>query len=128
VLSSLAELSCRSLGRIPLMANGTHVPAFPPASPRSGGEQVSPGPATPNGHRNSSFDWDFPFPLPGRWQGKKRIPANTQRLQPWVDIDAYDATRIPPRFVKSPVSAEDLMRHIRTFADDVGLVSIDHPA
>jgi len=94
----------------------------------SRGARVSPGPATPNGHRNSSSDWDFPFPLPGRWRGKKRMPASTERRQPWVDVDAYDATTIPPRFVRSPVSADEVKRHILTFADDVGLVSIDHPA
>src|SRR6266446_2959224 len=40
--------------------------------------RVPVGPATPNGRRNSSADWSFPFPVPGRWQGKKRLPANTE--------------------------------------------------
>src|SRR5215470_9058049 len=90
--------------------------------------RVPVGPATPNGRRNSSADWRFPFPVPGRWQGKKRLPANTEMRQPWVDVDAYDATKIAPRFVHSPVSADEVKRHILTFADDVGLVSVDHPA
>ena len=42
------------------------------------------GPSTPNGHRNSSADWEYPFPTPGRWRGKKRLPASTERRQPWV--------------------------------------------
>jgi len=91
-------------------------------------EATAVGPATPRGHRNSNWDWDFPFPLPGRWKGKKRIPANTEKRTPWVDVDAFDATRITPRFVKSPVPLEELKRHIRRFADDVGVASIDHPA
>ena len=90
--------------------------------------RVPVGPATPNGRRNSSADWSFPFPVPGRWQGKKRLPANTEMRQPWVDVDAYDATKIPPRFVRSPVSAAEVKHHLLTFADDVGIVSIDHPA
>jgi ferredoxin len=86
------------------------------------------GPATPNGRRHSNADWPFPFPLPGRWQGKKRLPANTERRQPWVDPDAVDATRIAPRVVSSPVALADVVAYLKTFVDDVGVVSIDHPA
>src|SRR5262245_52573400 len=86
------------------------------------------GPATPNGRRNSNADWAFPFALPGRWQGKKKIPANTERRQPWVDPDAVDPTHIPPRFVRSPVPLAEFVAHVKTIADDVGVVSIDHPA
>ena len=86
-----------------------------------GSEAGGTGPATPRGHRNSNSDWDFPFPLPGRWKGKKRIPANTERRTPWVDVDAVDATRIAPRYVKSPVPLEELKRRVRAFADDVGV-------
>jgi epoxyqueuosine reductase QueG/putative sterol carrier protein len=86
------------------------------------------GPATPRGHRNSNSDWDFPFPLPGRWKGKKRIPANTERRTPWVDVDAFDPTRIAPRYVKSPVPLEEVKRRVRAFADDAGIVSVHHPA
>jgi Fe-S-cluster-containing hydrogenase component 2 len=94
----------------------------------SEGATVPRGPATPRGHRNSNADWPFPFPSPGRWQGKKRLAANTERRQPWVDVDAYDATKIPPRFVRAPVRAAAVKEHLLTFADDVGLVSVDHPA
>ena len=93
-----------------------------------GSEAGGTGPATPRGHRNSNSDWDFPFPLPGRWKGKKRIPANTERRTPWVDVDAIDATRIAPRYVKSPVPLEEVKRRVRAFADDVGVISIDDPA
>ncbi len=86
------------------------------------------GPATPNGRRHSNADWDFPFPLPGRWQGKKRLPANTERRQPWVDVDAVDPTHITPRFVPSPVALADVVAHVKGIADDAGIVSIDHPA
>ena len=43
---------------------------------------MKPGPATPRGHRNANADWPFPFPAPGRWSGKKKLPANTERRQP----------------------------------------------
>ncbi|MGH7859156.1 MAG: hypothetical protein ACREQY_17655, partial [Candidatus Binatia bacterium] len=87
------------------------------------------GPATPNGRRNSNQDWQFPFPLPGRWQGRKRLPANTERRQPWVDVDAYDPTKIAPRTVKSPVSVAELKERVLALGvDDVGIVSVDHPA
>ena len=86
------------------------------------------GPATPNGRRHSNADWPFPFPTPGRWQGKKKIPANTERRQPWVDVDAVDPNRIAPRFVRSPVPLADFVAHVKTFADDAGVISIDHPA
>ena len=86
------------------------------------------GPSTPNGHRNSNADWSFPFATPGRWAGRKQLSANTEKRTPWVDVDAYDATRITPRFVKSPVDLETFLAEIRKFADDVGVVSIDDPA
>ncbi len=93
------------------------------------GEPNSPvGPATPNGHRNSNWDWEFPFALPGRWKDKKRIPANTEKRQPWVDVDAHDPHKIPPRFVRSSVSLDEFQRTIAAFADDVGVISIHHPA
>jgi hypothetical protein len=87
-----------------------------------------PGPATPRGHRNSNADWPFPFPLPGRWAGKRALPANSEKRTPWVDVAAYDAATIAPRFVRSPVSLADAKRHILGFADDVGVISVDHPA
>ena len=91
-------------------------------------ENSAVGASTPNGHRNSNADWSFPFARPGRWAGKKQLPANTEKRTPWVDLDAYDATRITPRFVKSPIDLETFLAEIRQFADDVGVVSIDDPA
>ena len=75
------------------------------------------GPATPNGRRHSNAEWDFPFALPGRWQGKKKIPANTERRQPWVDPDAVDPTRITPRFVRARVPLAEFVAHVKTIAD-----------
>jgi epoxyqueuosine reductase QueG len=86
------------------------------------------GPATPNGRRHSNAEWDFPFALPGRWQGKKKIPANTERRQPWVDPDAVDPTHVTPRFVRARIPLADFVAHVKTIADDAGVVSIDHPA
>jgi len=88
------------------------------------------GPATPRGHRNANADWPFPFPSPGRWSGKKKLPANSERRQPWVDVEAVDASRIAPRFVRSPVRLAAFVRHLREAIgiDDVGVISIDHPA
>ncbi len=87
------------------------------------------GPATPNGRRNSNADWEFPFPLPGRWKGKKKLPANTERRQPWVDVDAVDPTRdhAALRAFADRVWPSS-SRTCKTFVDDVGVVSIDHPA
>ena len=87
------------------------------------------GPSTPRGRRHSNSQWEFPFPSPGRWQGKKRLPANTERRTPWVDVRAVDPHEIPPRFVRSPVSLAELVRGVRALGEgDVGVVSIDHPA
>ena len=85
------------------------------------------GPATPNGHRNSNADWDFPFFSPGRFK-PRAIKPNTERRMPFVDMDALDGMKIAPRFVRSPVSWNELRATILEYADDVGLVSIDHPA
>lgn len=102
---------------------------LPLAQAREAAEANSPvGPATPNGRRHSNQDWDFPFPLPGRWKGKKRIPANTERRQPWVDVDAVDPMKIPARSVKSPVPLAEFLRRVREIADDAGVVPIHHPA
>ncbi|MBV8139290.1 MAG: SCP2 sterol-binding domain-containing protein [Deltaproteobacteria bacterium] len=86
------------------------------------------GPATPNGHRNSNTDWGFPFKNPGRWAGRKKLPANSERRTPWVDMDAYDSARIAPRFVKSPVRIDEVLRHVLGIADDAGISRVDHPA
>ena len=93
-----------------------------------GGED--PGrPATLRPRARSNQDWEYPFPFPGRWSGKKRIPANTERRQPWTDVGTYDPGHIPPRFVRSPVPLAELRRRILEIGvDDVGFVSVDHPA
>lgn len=102
-------------------------PDTPAAGPQA--DQVR-GPATPRGHRNSNSDWPFPFPNPGRWSGKKKLPANSERRQPWVDVDAVDPTRITPRFVRSPIALAAFKQHLRDElgVDDVGVISVDHPA
>ena len=97
---------------------------------RSGEDDVAQngvGPATPNAHRNSHADWDFPFPAPARFK-PRAIKANSERRMPFVDMDALDDVRIPPRFVTSPVTWSEIRTRILEYADDVGLVSIDHPA
>jgi epoxyqueuosine reductase QueG/putative sterol carrier protein len=88
------------------------------------------GPATPNRHRNSNADWDFPFAPPGRFGRFKprTIKPNTERRMPFVDMDALDDVKIEPRFVRSPVSWEEFRERMLELADDVGLVPIDHPA
>lgn len=87
----------------------------------------SKGPATPRGHRNSSQDWKFPFPAPGRPKPLK-LPRRTEARWPFVDIDAIDHHPIAPRHVLSPISAEKFKQQIATFADDVGIISVDDPA
>jgi epoxyqueuosine reductase QueG len=81
-----------------------------------------------NAHHRSMHDFPFPFALPGRWQGKKRLPATSEMRTPWGDAGVYDATRIAPRFVRSPIPLAELVRRVRAIADDAGVVSIDHPA
>ncbi|MFT4569657.1 MAG: epoxyqueuosine reductase QueG/putative sterol carrier protein [Hyphomicrobiaceae bacterium] len=85
------------------------------------------GPATPRGHRNSNTDWDFPFSSPGRFK-QKGIKPNSERRMPFGDMQAYDNVTIEPRFVASPVGWDTLKASLLEFVDDVGLVSIDHPA
>lgn len=85
------------------------------------------GPATPRGHRNSSRDWAFPFPAPGRPK-PRALPSNTESRWPFVDMQALDDVQVEPRHVRAPVSAEEFKRQVATFADDVGLISIDDPA
>jgi epoxyqueuosine reductase QueG len=97
-------------------------------SPSVTAPSAAEGPATPRGHRNSMHDWDFPFATPGRWHGKKGIPPTTEMRMPWVDVEAYDDTAIAPRFVRSPVSMAEFKARVGEIADDVGVVSIDHPA
>jgi epoxyqueuosine reductase QueG len=86
-----------------------------------------PGPATPRGHRNSAADWDFPFPRPGR-PDKAKLPANTDKRLPWVDMTSWDNGVIEPRAKPSPISLADFKTHVLSIADDVGVISIDDPA
>lgn len=87
------------------------------------------GPATPRGHRNSNADWEFPFATPGQWKGRKKIPGNTEKRNPFGDMESYDATKIPPRYVRSPVSMAEFKEAILALGvDDVGIISIDNPA
>lgn len=78
-------------------------------------------------HRNSSADWSFPFPAPGRPRPRS-LPARTSRRWPFADPGDLDPSRIPARPVRAPISASELKRRISEFADDVGLVHVDHPA
>ncbi len=77
--------------------------------------------------RNSSQDWPFPFSAPGRPK-KRALPARTESRWPFTSIDALDSEQPPPVFVRSPVSVESLKKELLGFADDVGVISIDHPA
>src|SRR6185503_785716 len=85
------------------------------------------GPATPNRHRNSNHDWEFPFASPGRFK-TRTIKPNTERRMPFVDMDAVDDVKIEPRFVRSAVTWQEFRARVLEYADDVGVVSIDDPA
>lgn len=98
--------------------------ATEPIAPRLGATQKN-LPITV-GHHDA--DLKYPFPQPGRWQGKKKLPANTEKLLPWSDIRAYDGIKIAPRFVKAPLSLSEFRSHVSTLADDAGVISINHPA
>src|SRR5207245_345388 len=45
-----------------------------------------------------------------------------------IDRYAVDPTHIAPSFVRSPISLAEFVAHVKTIADDVGVISIDHPA
>jgi epoxyqueuosine reductase QueG len=94
------------------------------------GYQMQPknnGPATPNGHRNSSRDHAFPFAAPGRPK-RRALPARTESRWPFVDMDAIDDIHIEPRGVESPVPIAEFQAHVAAFADDVGIIALDDPA
>jgi epoxyqueuosine reductase QueG/putative sterol carrier protein len=85
------------------------------------------GPASPEGHRNSSADYAFPFPAPGRAK-RRSLPSRTESRWPFGDMAAVDGVPVEPRAVASPVSAAEFIAHVGGFADDVGIISVDDPA
>ncbi len=85
------------------------------------------GPSTPNGHRNSSKDYAFPFPASGRPK-QRALPARTESRWPFVDMDAVDDVHVEPRSIRSPVSVQEFEAHVSGFVDDVGVISLDDPA
>ncbi|HXC51985.1 MAG TPA: SCP2 sterol-binding domain-containing protein [Candidatus Limnocylindrales bacterium] len=72
-------------------------------------------------------EWKFPFPAPGRPRrdDDARIAPRTAYAWPFRPIDAE---RLPGRGVKSPVPLAEFKNAVATWADDVGVISIDDPA
>jgi epoxyqueuosine reductase QueG len=77
--------------------------------------------------RSSSADWPFPFAPPGKPR-PRGLPSKTEHRWPFTDLAALDGSHIEPRHVRAPVSGGEFLARVRTFADDVGLVRVDHPA
>lgn len=80
-------------------------------------------------HPRSSLatDWPFPFPPPGkpRAVGNGDIPPGTAYRWPFR---GGEENLLPNRGVRAPITRADFKREVATWADDVGVISIDHPA
>ncbi len=72
-------------------------------------------------------DWDFPFAAPGRARREEegRIAPRTAYLWPYRPVDA---ATLPSRGVASPVRLAEFKRVVASWADDVGVISIDDAA
>jgi len=77
---------------------------------------------------NSHTDWPFPFEAPGRPPKRSsagRIPARSAYAWPFRPLETAEGST---RNVRSPVSLADFKRQVADWADDVGVIPIDHPA
>jgi ferredoxin len=81
----------------------------------------------PPSQRTTSADWPFPFALPGRPK-KRAIASKSERRWPFTDMAGLDAASIEPRYVRASMSGAEFVARVGEYADDVGLVRVDHPA
>lgn len=77
--------------------------------------------------RNAHTDWAFPFPAPGRPKPAPAdgVPPPSAWRWPYRPLEP---SPLPSRGVPAPLPLADFKAHVATFADDVGVVSIDDPA
>ncbi len=75
----------------------------------------------------AAADWPFPFPPPGkpRTSAPDAVPPGTAYRWPYR---AIDDPPLPSRGVPAPVTLAEFKREVATWADDVGVISIDDPA
>lgn len=75
----------------------------------------------------SAADWPFPFPPPGkpRPRADGDVPPGTAYRWPYRELPP---STLPSRGVLSPIPLAAFKREVATWADDVGVVSLDHPA
>src|SRR5215470_9999318 len=81
-----------------------------------------------NGHRpNAAADWPFPFPAPGkrRREPDDAVPPATAHRWPYRPLDPVQTAA---RAVPAPIPLADFAREVASWTDDVGVISIDHPA
>ena len=95
------------------------------------GEIRKEDPEAPPSRRISSptthAEWPFPFAAPGkpRRDADDRIPPRTAWAWPFRPVDG---DVLPSRGVPSPVPLDEFKSVVATWADDVGVISIDDPA
>ena len=83
-----------------------------------------PAPAT---RPNAAVDWPFPFPAAGRTRpaAPDTVPAGIAYRWPYRRLDTPP---LPNRGVPAPVSIAAFKQQVTEWCDDVGVISIDHPA
>ncbi|MBI3767123.1 MAG: hypothetical protein HY271_01375 [Deltaproteobacteria bacterium] len=86
----------------------------------------SPGAASPP-RRHSATDWPFPFPPPGKPQPVADGGIRPGTAYRWPFREPEDRAD-PSRGVTSPITLAAFKREVGAWADDVGVISIDHPA
>ena len=84
-------------------------------------------PTAPATRPNAAVDWPFPFPAPGRTRpaAPDAVPAGIAYRWPFRPLDTPP---LPNRGVPAPVSIAAFKQQMTEWCDDVGVISIDHPA
>ncbi len=75
----------------------------------------------------SHTDWPFPFPAPGKARPVRPdgLPPPTSWRWPYREVDGAP---VQSRGVPAPIDLAAFKREVGTWADDVGVISIDDPA
>jgi ferredoxin/putative sterol carrier protein len=76
---------------------------------------------------HAATDWPFPFPAPGRPRPARAdgVAPGTAHRWPYRPLPP---SSVPNRGVTAPIPLAEFKRTVATWADDVGVVSIDDPA
>jgi len=75
----------------------------------------------------SATDWPFPFPPPGKPRpvAAGGVAPGTAHRWPFRPLEGET---LPSRGVASSITLAEFKREVATWADDVGVIPIDHPA